>query len=183
MLLFLFLDMIDNENDKNKFTLVYNEYMKPMFYMANRILKDEYLAEDAVSQSFEKIIQNITKIDEVYSPTTKSYVVRICKNKAIDIFRKRRRNNEVPFDEVEYELSVDKEVDEIEKLYGGNENEVLLKAIANLPPKYLNVVSMKYNNDYSYSEIAEELGLTLDNVRQVASRAKKKIAEYMAENE
>ncbi len=36
-----------------------------MFYVANRILNDEFLAEDVVHQAFLKIIENIDKIDDI----------------------------------------------------------------------------------------------------------------------
>ena len=40
--------MIDKPEDKNKFEQLYMKYRRQMFYIANQILKDEYLAEDAV---------------------------------------------------------------------------------------------------------------------------------------
>jgi RNA polymerase sigma-70 factor (ECF subfamily) len=48
----IYLSIIDSEQDKNKFEILYTTYRKLMFYVANRILKDQYLAEDAVHQAF-----------------------------------------------------------------------------------------------------------------------------------
>jgi len=41
-----------------------------MFYVANSILKDEHLAEDAVHQAFIRIIESLDKINEIKCPKT-----------------------------------------------------------------------------------------------------------------
>ncbi|RRQ31312.1 RNA polymerase subunit sigma-24, partial [Clostridioides difficile] len=46
----LYLNLLESENDISKFELLYNTYKKTMFYIANEILKDECLAEDAVHE-------------------------------------------------------------------------------------------------------------------------------------
>ena len=55
------LSIIDTEEDKTKFEVIYEKYHKLMFYVANQILKDNYLAEDAVHDSFVKFIENLDK--------------------------------------------------------------------------------------------------------------------------
>ena len=49
-MLAMYLTALDCEEDKNKFELLYMEYRKLMLYVANRILKDEHLAEDTIHQ-------------------------------------------------------------------------------------------------------------------------------------
>lgn len=44
----IYLSVIDAEQDKNKFEILYTTYRKLMFYIADQVLKDEYLAEDAI---------------------------------------------------------------------------------------------------------------------------------------
>ena len=72
-----------------------------MFYVANRILKDEYLSEDVVHQAFLRIIDNLSKIDKIDCHKTKGFIVVIVENIAIDFYRKRKRENSISFDEVE----------------------------------------------------------------------------------
>ena len=60
-MLFLF---VENENDRNKTERLYKQYKYLIFSEANKILQDKHLAEDAVHQSFIKIINNLHKIDE-----------------------------------------------------------------------------------------------------------------------
>jgi DNA-directed RNA polymerase specialized sigma24 family protein len=55
-MLIFFLSMLETDENKNKFTLLYEKYRKLMFYVANQILKDKYLSEDAVEQTFVRIL-------------------------------------------------------------------------------------------------------------------------------
>lgn len=57
-----YLTMIDSEEDKSKFEKLYLTYRQTMFYVANRIIKDEYIAEDIVHQSFLRLINHLTFI-------------------------------------------------------------------------------------------------------------------------
>lgn len=73
-----------------------------MFFVANRILREEYLSEDAVHQAFLRIIDNLDKIDKVDCHKTKGFIVIIVENIAIDFYRKRKRENSISFDEIEF---------------------------------------------------------------------------------
>ena len=116
----IYLAMIDNEEDKSKFEQIYNTYKQTMFYAANRILKDEYMSEDAVHLAFLRIINHLDKIVDINSHKTKGFIVIIVENIAIDIYRKRKRENNISYDEVEiyltdpkdFTISIENEVEE-----------------------------------------------------------------------
>ncbi|EGT4060805.1 sigma-70 family RNA polymerase sigma factor, partial [Clostridioides difficile] len=55
----IYLSIIDSEEEKDKFEKIYEKYKKLMFYIANQILQDEQLSEDAVHNAFLKIIDNL----------------------------------------------------------------------------------------------------------------------------
>ena len=38
----IYLSMIETEEDKSKFEQIYSKYKQIMFFVANRILRDEY---------------------------------------------------------------------------------------------------------------------------------------------
>ena len=77
----IYLQMIESEEDKSKFEAIYNKYRYLMFSVANRVLNNQYDAEDAVHQAFLSIIDNLNKVREVDCPETRSYVVIITENK------------------------------------------------------------------------------------------------------
>ena len=55
--MFIYLMMLDTEEEKSKFEKIYFKYRQLMFQVANGILKDECLSEDAVHESFIKIMK------------------------------------------------------------------------------------------------------------------------------
>ena len=71
----IYLSLIDSLEDKRKFERLYIAYKQTMYYVANRILKDSYAAEDAVHQAFLRIINHLEKIDESDCRKTKAFLV------------------------------------------------------------------------------------------------------------
>jgi DNA-directed RNA polymerase specialized sigma24 family protein len=59
---------IENEDDRGKVTELYRCYSRTMLYIAKGILHDNSLAEDALSEAFIHIIDNLEKYLE--SPDT-----------------------------------------------------------------------------------------------------------------
>lgn len=169
--MFVYFALIDTPEDKNKFEQLYHAYEQTMYYVANRILKDSYLAEDAVHLAFLRIIEHLDKIEQIESYKTKGFVVIITENIAIDLYRKRKRESYVSFDEIEIY------VEDINASAFENKVE---QAIAKLPLNYLTVFQLKYAHGYSDKEISELLHITEANVRKRIERGKKKLMELMS---
>lgn len=174
--MFVYLNMIQSEEDKSKFEQIYTTYKQTMFYVANRIVRDQYLAEDIVHQAFLKIMDNLDKINEINCHKTKGYIVVIVQNLSIDFYRKRKRENHMSFDEAELY------VEDIKNNEDFMMNEVE-EAISKLPINYLTVFKLKFSHGNSYSEISEMLGISETNVRQRISRGKKMLQEILDREE
>ena len=170
----IYLNMLESEEEKNKFEQLYNTYKQTMFYVANRILKDEYLSEDAVHQAFLRIVDNLDKIDRIDCHKTKGFIVTIVENIAIDFYRKRKREYNISFDEMEIYIKDTK-----------NDPDFLIndveEAILKLPINYSFVLRLKYPQGYNNKEISEILKISEENVRQRISRSKKRLAEILDE--
>ncbi|EIS9447441.1 TPA: RNA polymerase sigma factor [Clostridioides difficile] len=164
----LYLNLLESENDISKFELLYNTYKKTMFYIANEILKDECLAEDAVHESFLKIIKNLNKINDIKSYKTKAFVIIIVKNTSKDIYRKRKRENE-KIKSLEKEFQSDKfHIDEYSIGY-------LEEAIMKLSEKHRDVLLLKLQHELNDKEISQILDIKPENVRKRLSRAREEL--------
>lgn len=137
-----------------------------MFFLGNRILRDEYLAEDAIHQAFLRIIDNLDKIDKIDCHKTKGFVVIIVENIAIDFYRKRKREKTISFDEIEFYI---KDIKNESNLIINDVEEAILKLSIN----YSSAFRLKYSQGYSNREISEILKISEQNVRQRISRGKK----------
>lgn len=161
----LYLAMIDDPNERRLFEEVYLKYRNLLFYISNSILSDEKLAEDAVHNTFLRLLQNMDKIEGLNSAKTRRYLVVSSKNSAIDLYRKRKANAEYCFDEINRE---------VEAAYGEiDEENMVLNCIKNLPAKYRDIFMLKYSSEFTNTEIAEILELPEGTVRQRIARGKK----------
>ena len=170
MLPVIFLALV-SDADKSKIIKIYEEYRSLMLYIAKQILKDHALAEDAVSESIEKLIRNIHKVGDVSCYKTRALVVIIVKNTAINIWRKIKRAS----------VSGDTEIGEVadktpiapDKIISMEGYNKIVNIINSLPETYRDAAVLSFLHEYSHSEIAEMLGISYDTVKMRISRAKK----------
>lgn len=171
-MLVFYLFMIDSEEDKEKFVILYQKWRNVMFYSARQILEDKGLAEDAVHDTFLYIAQNIHKIDDPNSLTTKSYLMMGVNSQAKKILRSRKEY--VNSDFVDLRIDEQNETASVEDdFFDQYDEEALVKLIKELPENYRTPLLMQQTMGLSGKEIAKQLGLTYETVRQRLSRAKK----------
>ncbi len=169
----MYLSLIETEGDKSKFEQVYHRYKQLMYYKANRILENTKDSEDVVHESFLKIIDNLEKIGDPTSPQTRSFVVIITENKAIDLYRRRHAKVPLPL----YEDAIPGLSDAVE------EHELVAQAITSLPEHYRAVLLLKYAQGYSTEEIAEILSISTETVKKRIQRARVKLQTLLDEAE
>ncbi len=74
-MLFIYMAMLDSEDEKETFAQIYNTYSQPMYQIAYAVLQDVQEAEDAVQISFEKIILHIDKFLDTPCSKMRSLIV------------------------------------------------------------------------------------------------------------
>lgn len=84
--------MLESDEDKSKFEIMYTEYKNLMLYVANQILHDIQDSEDVVHQTFLKVIGILGKIEEPKCHKTRALLVTIVERTAIDLYRKRQNH-------------------------------------------------------------------------------------------
>lgn len=163
--------MINDPTDQNKFTLLYEAYREKMFYKANQILKDAYLAEDAVHEAFLRVIKNLYKISDVYCPQTMNYLITIVKNVALSMINSG----------ISHEISIiDDNFFEEEDSGFNLENECLsninfekiVNEMQNLPDIYKDVLYLDCVMDMKIVEIAEKLSIPNETAKKRLQRGK-----------
>ena len=95
----IYLTMIDTPEDRDLFEAIYTKYRYLMLHVANKVLLNHHDAEDAVHEAFISVIKNIKKFSDVASPKTRLLIVLIVERKAIDILRKRQKENVLELNE------------------------------------------------------------------------------------
>lgn len=161
----IYMQMIDAPEERSKFEQLYLTYRGMMFHAANSILHSEQDAEDAVHQAFLKVAEHIEKIDAP-CPKTKGYLVTIAENKAIDLYRRRRRHPE-------FELG--DELSGIPVVYEGD--NALAACILKLPARYREMIVLRYVYGYSVKETASVFGVSVATASRLNQRAKTRLKE------
>lgn len=142
-------------SDYDKFRKYYEEYMPAVFgYVYNRAGFNRELAEDIVSEVFLKALEKF----ELYSEekgTFKSWIFRVTKNHMIDHFKAKKNKPKADLDKLSNVLP---DKSDVEKDTGRElEKEKLLDAMADLPEKKQELISLRYFSGYSYKEMADIL--------------------------
>ena len=163
----VYLQAIDDPEDRTRFEAMYSAYRGLMFHAANRILQNPQDAEDAVHLAFLSLANH--RLPPGLGPQARHLAAVTAERKAIDLYRARKRRPETELEE------------NLPGCAPPPSDGTLAGAMAALPPRYRETLLLKYYNGYSAAEIGELLGTTAANVRQILARAKKKLAEELAE--
>lgn len=170
--MFIYLQMIETDEDKSRFEQIYLKHRGLMFNCAIRLLRNRQDAEDAVHQAFLSIAKNISKVSDVDCPQTRSFCVIITERKAIDIIRQRNKVLDTDFDE------------NIAGVYVPPPGDSgLADAMAALPPRYRQALLLRFDNGYSTWEMASILGMSRGAVQKLLWRAKEELRKRLEEDE
>lgn len=173
------------EENREVLEQLYRAYKDRMFYTALKILGDAPEAENIVHDTFLTLAENLERIDGVNNKRTWNYIVTILKNKCFDWLRKQKHYQYE--DEMSGGGKMAGEEGDIfknhleEDVIAGEEQEILTKLIMNLKYPYKEILYLQYYNEMGSREIGEILSLSPENVRQIASRARKILKEKMIE--
>ena len=132
---------------------------KYFYSVAKRIVGDDSLAEDALQDTWPKVLRGISSFEG--GPTACRWVQTLVANSAKDIRRKRLRRHEVPIDEA---MFGDLAKDPATRMADEDTLRVLREMVARLPEPYRQVVEMRFERDLSTNETARRLDISRSNV-------------------
>lgn len=172
----LYLSVLDTQEEKDKFTQVYEQYRHFCWYVANQLLGDPYLSEDAVQDAFLALTRHLHKIEDVESPRTRKFLMTIVKSKAVDILR--RQKGDVSVEELTIE-PVDEKEDVLSGYITRENYNHLISCVLELDEAYRVVFEYKYVHQLSDKEIAQLLDISPKLVNVRFYRARKKLQEML----
>lgn len=137
-----------------------------LFNVSMSILHNTADAEDAVQETFVRIISNLSKIDCANEKRSKAYIFVVTRNICYDILRKKHK---VVFLEDDRELVDTNAVDNTEIL-----TDVLTvqNNIKMLSPLLKNVSTLYYAEEFTVEQISGMLDISAESVYKAISRAR-----------
>lgn len=168
-------------NDPQAFELIFKLYHKSLIHFARVYLKRLELAEEVVQETFIKVWEVRSGLDE--NKSLKAFLYRCVHNNCINLIKKRKIDSVLTTElrnELHTRLSImamdvpDDYFDHLEVL----ELEAAIeKAIEKLPAQCKEVFMLSRFKEMTYQQIADHLSISINTVKTQLSRAFQKLAE------
>lgn len=144
---------------------LFRYHYKPLCIFALHYLKDIDASEDVVQEAFGVLWEKLSAGEKVVNQ--KGYLYSVVKNRSLDILRKRGGGKGT--------ISLDGSVGDIEEptVEDAEVEARLWTAIDTLPEKCREIFLMSKRDGLKQEEIASELGISLQTVKNQVSKALK----------
>lgn len=151
---------------------LYKKQYKAVYYYMLSLCHDRELAEDIVSQAFEKAILTLNRSVNNYT----HWLMKVSKNLWIDHLRKESKVVNVSIDDLEVPAT-DYEIPEI--INKKDTNQALYKIIDDLNPTDKEIIVLYYFSGSGVSQIAKSMEMSEPNVKVRLHRARLKLRKLM----
>ncbi len=163
--------VIAAQSDPSKFEPLYRKYYSPILRYLQQRVQDTEIAHDLASQVFVKAIKNLKSFEYRGVPFG-SWLYRIAKSELYQAFRDQKGAKTVRLDNYQIptfdELFLDPSESEVNR-------SKLLKALQLLKPDQLKLIELRFFEQMSFKEIADQLDLTENNAKVKTFRAVEKL--------
>jgi RNA polymerase sigma factor (sigma-70 family) len=165
----------DEKTRNEAFNLLLKKYQQKIYWHIRRMVIDHDDADDIVQDTFIKVWKNLPGFRSDAQLYTWMY--RIATNECITFLNKKKAKNNIPLDDVAYELA-DTLADS--SYFNGDQAQAKLQqAILTLPEKQRLVFNMKYYDDMKYEEMSDVLGTSVGALKASFHLAVKKIEAFL----
>lgn len=172
--------------DQDAFTTIFKKCNVILTIQIGEIINDKDLTADIVMETFEKAFERLERFQPDYQLS--AWLVRIGRNCAIDYCRKKNRVNIVSidegFDDTEDDRPTLQVIDDSrtpEEAMSFKQRLEFVRTVMNeMPDISRRVLQMKFFDDFSYEEIADELDFTVQQVKNAMHKARKDLIELVA---
>lgn len=158
----------------NRLENLYSVYSQVLFNIANDILKDDYLSEDAVEESYMRVLTHIDKVDLKNTTAAKNFLAIVCRNVAINMYNDRKRAVDVPLP-FEYNpegIALDLKYSPERILISRETTDEIVKIIDGLPLIYKDILELRRFYMLSEAETASVCGVSVNTVKSRMQRLK-----------
>jgi RNA polymerase sigma-70 factor (ECF subfamily) len=169
------------KGDQVAFTFLLDHFWNEVYGFMLKRTENETDTEDIVIETFAKAFDKISTYNPEYGFNT--WLIAIAKNVHIDLLRKKRSALfiEITDEEDQTAYNVPDSSPSAEDALIKEQNlSRLLECIKHLKPHYQEVIQLRYFQEMSYQEIADQLEEPLNNVKIKLLRAKKLLLEIIS---
>jgi len=174
--------------DQQAYAMLRKRYKKAVYFMILKMIRDTDDAEDLTMEAFAKAFKNLHKFKKDYTFST--WLFRIATNNTIDFIRKKKLKtmslNTSMTDDGGNSVTIDVEDDDNnpqDEFIRSQRIEMVRIFVDKLPAKYRKLVELRYFDELSYEEIAQELDKPLGTVKAQLHRSRELLYEIASGKE
>ena len=171
------------EGDQKAYAQIMQRYKDSIYFMALKMVNNKDDAMDLTVETFAKAFENLDKYKSEYAFST--WLFRIATNNSIDFIRKKRLNV-ISLDTLFEEEGEDKYLqvraeglNPEEISIRKQESEKLKNMVEQLPLRYRTLIILRYYDELSYEEIAQQMDIPLGTVKAQLFRARDLMANIL----
>ncbi|WP_308992362.1 RNA polymerase sigma-70 factor [Mariniflexile litorale] len=165
------------KGNRQVYKTFFNKNYEDLVIYANGYLFDKAASEDVVQEVFIYIWEKSYKIE--IESSLHGYVYTMVRNRCLNFLKSLKLTDS--FNALEFNVNLitehvfDSTSEENKKIV----YHQILKIVDTLPDRMQQIVKLKFLHNFKYSEIAEELGISVNTVKTQLKRAKSKITELI----
>lgn len=159
------------------FKKVFNHFYEELVVYANGYLFDMASSEDVVQEVFLHIWENTNAIH--IKKSLKAYLYAMVRNKCLNQLKSVKITDHSNFVELNINLIPHSSTESFPAENKKMIYDHALQIIDTMPVGMQQIFKMKFVNNYKYTEIADELGISVNTVKTQLKRAKFRINELV----
>ena len=163
------------DGDRSAFAELVEHYWQRLFRWLFHLTRDRHAAEDLCQETFLRAFAHLNR----FQPGTNftAWIYRIGHNAFANQCRAARKREPLPED------LHDRGLGPVEDAVGREAAEDVARALQQLPTDYRAALLLRVEEDLSFRQIAEVLGLTEETARWRVFKARQKLLELLASRE
>jgi RNA polymerase sigma factor (sigma-70 family) len=177
-----------DKGDQKAYAELMSRYKDSIYFMLLKMVNNRDDADDLTIEAFGKAFKNIRQYTPDYAFST--WLFKIATNNCIDFIRKKRKQTYSIDKGIETddggELNIDiksSQPDPEENMMKKQKVLMMRDVVERLKPRYRKLVELRYFQERSYEEIADELSLPLGTVKAQLFRAREFLYQIMKNSE
>jgi len=157
------------QKDPGRFADLYEEHFERIYAYVLRRICDRTEAQDVTADVFQQALANLHRFEWRGAPFA-SWLYRIAANAVADHFQRASRRSSAP---PPAESSMDEDYEEVER------RAALFRSVDRLPSDQRRVIVMRFGEEKSIREIAQEIGRSEGAVKQLQWRGLQSLRAQM----
>lgn len=172
--------------DQKAYEELFKRYKDAIFFMLLKMVNNKNDAEDLTFEAFGKAFRNIRQYSPKYAFST--WLFKIASNNCIDFLRK-KKGNTVSIDgkdDSDNERTITLESSGLnpeQEFVKKQKAKIMRNEVGKLKERYRRLIELRYFEEFSYEEIAQELKLPIGTVKAQLFRARELLFNNLKDSE